>query len=340
MEIRIAASGLPDDEYRKIPFLLKWIHVRGIDSVHLTHRNELADLLLVDKNHPGPWGQPPEEPEATVPEDATVLAFPQDSAGMRPACDGLSYPIRVVDLERCLKTAIEPRSELRASQSPGRKSPDKETRKAAPGASSNPAPGPAARNVDQLIETLHAEELEGGYRLEGAEHLDITAIPGCGYYHSPVPPREWALYAKDLSRAYWTALPDFSSDDPATWYPMKQLVWLLAYCGARDGLLPRIPQEAAFTLKNWPDFQFLRLEENNLRIWAYLRWHAADAKTISEETGVDLGQVVGSINAGYLCGQVQISENPDTDQTHTSQDQKTGILNKIRKRLGLGSARD
>lgn len=340
MEIRIAASGLPDDEYRKIPFLLKWIHVRGIDSVHLTHRNELADLLLVDRNHPGPWGKPSEEPEAAAPEDATVLAFPQDSSGLGPACGGLAYPIRVVDLERCLQKAIEPRPESPAPQSRSQESPEKGKKEAAPAVPSNPSPGPASRNVDQLIETLHSEDLEGGLRLEGAEHLDITAIPGCGYYHSPTPPREWALYAKELSRAHWTPVPDFSSEDPTAWYPMKQLVWLLAYCGARDGLLPRIPQEAAFTLNNWPDFQFLRLEENNLRVWAYLRWHAADAKTISEETGVDLGQVVGSINAGYLCGQIQISDKPDTDQTHASQDQKTGILNKIRKRLGLGSARD
>ncbi len=169
------------------------------------------------------------------------------------------------------------------------------------------------------------------------EEAWLTASPRSGYFATPLEVRDFAKHCPELIQADWTPTDQALPEEPSQWKPVRQLVWLLAYYGARDGLLPQVPRGGGFSLEAWPDYQVIPMEANNLKVWAYLKWHAADARTIAAETGVDWGQVLGSINAGWLCGQVRAAEAVGEPGEAHREGLHSGLLGKIRDRLGLRS---
>jgi len=326
-ETRIGMRGLPEEDSHKLPYLLKWVMVDGLGPLRMAEADEPADFLLVDveqETDPESVGRSGESGAREIPVAADPSNLPGDK-------EGLTYPIRVVDLQRCLKAASSSSGEAPVSPPTTAPSPRETT-----GTSGNPQPGPAATNVDRLVGPLLQPEGETTLRLEGADGLEIVVDPHRGFY-TPHSPRDLAWIETDLSRAQWQPQSEGAVEDAVEWRPLRQLVWLLAYYGARDGLLPRIPRDRAFYLEAWPDYQVIPMAANNLKVWAYLKWNTADAATISEQAEVALGQVLGSLNAGYLCGQVRIAERMADAQEEAGGATNTSILSKIRDRLGLGS---
>lgn len=320
-EIRIGAQGLPPEEARKLPYLLKWVLVKGVNVVRLVGEDEPLDFLLLDVAQSG-------SSRAGLFREGDpnrVIPVAQKEAALPAGRSGLTYPLRVVDLQRWLQRAV--------SLPPATPVP-LEGDAAEPAEVDNPAPGPAAENVDRLVEALRNRETGSDLRLEGADGFPIVVSPEQGYA-TTYSPRDRAWLESDFSRAQWKAVPGGITDEGAAWQPLTQLVWLLAYYGARDGLLPRIPRDRRFALQEWPDYQVIPMAANNLKVWAYLKWNAADTATIAREAGGDRGQVIGSLNAGFLCGQVRVAEEEPLPGEGSGQGPDSGILGRIRERLGL-----
>lgn len=325
-EIRIGTHGLPEEEERKLPFLLKWVRMgmtTGEWEFRMAEEGEPVDCLLVAGDRSG-QAEAAGSYEIPVASDSSELADPET---------GLTYPLRVADLQRCLEQAITSIPE--PSYPSDGPSPSEDSKRKGDTAPDNPEPGPEARRVDRLLAPLLEPEPGKTLILRVREGLDLEVRPDRGY-RSPLAPGDLAALQGDLGRAQWRSAAEGTGQESADWRPLTQLIWLLAYFGARDGLLPRIPRDRAFTLKAWPDYRVIPVAANNLRVWAYLTWNTADAATIAQATGVAYEQVVGSLNAGYLCGLVQLGEVPDSLRGAQAAGEK-GVLAKIRKRLGLPS---
>lgn len=322
-ETRIGATGLPDEEVRKLPYLLKWLRVGELGPFRLAERHETADFLLVDAER-GTAGDGSGTFQAG--NGPRVIWVAEDPATLSDPAAGMTYPLRVDDLQRCLYGTP---TTSRAPATPATGSRQTET---------NPAPGPLAAKVEELVAPLLAAQPGEDLRLELDGDTEIVASPASGYFASNLSPRELAKKAGGLDSARWTKAPNALPSDPKEWQPLQRLIWLLAYYGARDGLLPRMPRDKVFSLEAWPDYQVIPMEANNLKVWAFLKWNAANAGAISEGSGVEQGQVLGSLNAGYLCGQVRLTESAGKTQGSRGAASDTGILGRIRERLGLGSA--
>lgn len=322
-ETRIGAVGLPDEESRKLPYLLKWLRVGELGPFRFAEDHEAPDFLLVDADR----GTTQDASGASQAGDGPrVIWVAEDPATLSDVDTGMTYPLRVDDLQRCLYGTPSP-SETPSARAPGSGQ-----------TSTNPEPGPLAKKVEELVEPLLASKPGADLRLELDGNTEIVASPANGYFASNLSPRELAKKAAGLDGARWTSAPDSLPRDPKEWQPLQRLIWLLAYYGARDGLLPRMPRDKVFSLEAWPDYQVIPMEANNLKVWAFLKWNAANAGAISEGSGVEQGQVLGSLNAGFLCGQVRLTESAGKTQGSRGAASDTGILGRIRERLGLGSA--
>jgi len=316
-ETRIGACCLPEEELRKLPYLLKWVMVKGAGPFRMAEAGEPIDFLLVDVEQDGT--------SHLRPSGVHEIAVASKASNLPDEREGLTYPLRVVDLQRCLQTAGNlPASGPSAAPESGR----------AP--TGNPAPGQAAERVDQLVEPLLSPASGTHLYLQGGEGIEILVNPDRGY-HSPLAPREFGKVRKAIGHCQWAPLSRSAAETPKTWRPLDQLAWLLAYYGARDGLLPRIPRDRAFSLEAWPDYQLIPMEAKSLKVLAYLKWNTADAATIAKETGIDMEHVLGSLNAGFLCGQVKAAEARPRNQQRTRGEPGAGILNRIRQRLSLGA---
>jgi hypothetical protein len=278
---------------------------------------EPVDFLLVDVEQDGT--------DHLRPSGVHEIAVASNASSLPNDQEGLTYPLRVVDLQRCLKSAkdmiaVEPST----SPQPGK------------GSADNPATGPAAERVDQLVEPLLNPAPGTHLSLQGGDGIEVLVNTDRGY-HSPLGPREFGEVGKAIGHCRWAPLSRSTAEQPETWRPLSQLAWLLAYYGARDGLLPRIPRDRAFSLEAWPDYRVIPMEAKSLKVLAYLKWNTADAATIAKETGIDMEHVLGSLNAGFLCGQVKAVEAGANSQKGRKGDWGAGILDRIRERLSLGA---
>lgn len=274
---RIGADGLPDEEWRKLPFLLNWVRVgmaEEVSELRVAEGNEAVDCMLVDVDQ----GRPGEY-EGSAKWEIPVA---RESARLPDTQAGLTYPLRVADLQKCLEAvmASTPRSAAQESVTSGGSGSEAED------AGGNPEPGPAAANVDGLVAPLLDPELGSALRLKVGQGVDLVVSPGRGY-QSPLAPGEFGWLQDDIATAEWRVLDEEPATDPQSWKPLTQLVWLLAFYGARDGLLPRISRDGVFTLEGWPDFQVVPVAANSLRFWAYLASNAAEADTIAAVTGLE-----------------------------------------------------
>lgn len=326
-EIRVGASGLPDEEWQKLPFLLKWVRMgmaEEVGDLRVAEGGEAVDCLLVDMDQgrttePGGTGKG----EIPVARDPARLPDPQV---------GLTYPLRVADLQKRLEAVIasSPGSAAVGSVPSGRTGRETED----PGG--NPEPGPAAANVERLVAPLLEPDPGSVLCLQVGQGVGLVVSPERGY-QCPLAPGEFGWLQDDLATAQWRILDEEPAANPHSWKPLPQLIWLLAFYGARDGLLPRIPRDRVFTLASWPDFQVVPVAANRLRFWAYLTSNAADVATIAAATGLDQREVLGSLNAGHLCGLVRVRVAKETVSGPKGKADK-GLLGKIRQRLGLSSA--
>lgn len=329
-EIRIQAQGFPEEEYRKLPYLLKWVMIEGVSALRMAQGGEPVDILLIDREH----NESESAPNRAAAAGAQEIPAAGDPSGLEAPESGLTYPLRVADLQRCLQQAIATSSKI----SPSPAAPSSEANGAAATVTGNPEPGPGASNVERLVKPLLDPQPGSDLRLKAGQDLAVMVSPDRGF-QSPLSPREFARLQADLSQAEWQPVAQDPAPEGDDWQPLTRLIWLLAYYGARDGLLPRIPRDRTFTLAGWPDYQVIPMEANNLKVWAYLKWNATDADTIAEATGVDRGQVLGSLNAGYLCGQVRLGEAAEGGAPSTAErPASAGLLGMIRKRLGLQPA--
>lgn len=155
------------------------------------------------------------------------------------------------------------------------------------------------RPIVPLLDQLTGSDL----RLEGVEGVEVVVSPGKGY-RSPLYPGDFARLEGAINQAQWQPVAKNDVGEASDWKPLTRSIWLLAYYGTRDGLLPRVPRDRPFALAVWPDYSVVPGGANNIKAWAYPKGYPADVDTIARATGLDWGQVVGSLNAGYLCGQV------------------------------------
>lgn len=327
-EIRVGTRGLREEALRTLPLFLQRVALEREGEWRLVSGEEPADVLLVDIDQEGPS----EGPGATASqEDAPVVAVSGDPGRLPPGQPGLVYPLRAQELaEALLRSAGAEVSETPEPESPAGLS------QPVPGNEGNPPAGPCSRKVAELIEPLRREPPGPDLRLDLADGHYLAVSPEKGYFVTTLHTGGFAHLCPDLTQKEWQPIREGLPEEVGHRGPIAQLEWLLAYFGARDGLLPQIPRDAGFTLQAWPDYQVVPMAANKPRVWAYLKGHAADAGTITEATGVDPGEVLGSLNAGWLAGAVRsapvTTTGPDTSKGGSA---RTEVIGKIQQRLGL-----
>ncbi|KPV40716.1 hypothetical protein AN478_06050 [Thiohalorhabdus denitrificans] len=324
----MGTRGLREDALRTLPLFLQRVALEKEGEWRLVSGEEAADVLLVDIDRADPPGG---SGTAAAQDEIPVVAVSDDPGRLPPGRPGLVYPLRAQELGRALlrSTGAEP-SESPESETPA------EPAQPAPGAKGNPPAGPCSRKVAELIEPLRREQAGTDLRLDLEDGHYLAASPEKGYFVTTLHIGGFAHQCPGLAEKEWQPIRGGLPEGQGPRRSMAQLEWLLAYFGARDGLLPQIPRDAGFTLQAWPDYQVVPMAANKPRVWAYLKGHAADAGTIAAATGVDWGEVVGSLNAGWLAGAVR-SAPVTTPSPAGSKDgtAKAEIIGKIQQRLGL-----
>lgn len=309
--LTIAFLGLQPRDRKLFESFLGILEGRSHNRLHIAQPGERVDVLIVDSDvHP--------DPSAGDLAGANRVVFYGE--GVPAGGDqqpSLPKPVRFWELQAVLAAATD------HQDTPGE------------AASGNPPAGP--RRLHQLLEEVdHDTPLVITF-----DQWTIVTDPARGNFYFP----EWLSELAPLCQAEGDRLSlrpatDAEVRDAATSLrtgPLLRLWWEAAFIGSQGALPAGVGPDTPVSLSRWPDLGVLGYRAFYAALCAQIARRTLSPNEIARRTGVDSGDVAAFLSASAFCGYLQTSSAPPgATRPAPAPAPQTGLISRIKKRLGLG----